>query len=136
MTSNKLETLKSEYTAVVRKYCEVFAEKHELGEEPFDWVAEDIGGVINFGDNYYFNFDDIRTDIDRDAPIDEIFSWYNHCMRLHTISEDIPTPNYRSWLSGCPRLDEDQIQRLEEAHQAVLNAEAVLRQEINIVKAF
>lgn len=34
-------------------------------------------GVIEFGD-YYFNFDDIRTDIDRDASIDEIFSWYNH----------------------------------------------------------
>lgn len=136
MTSKELETLRSEYTAVVRKYCEVFAEKHELGEEPFDWVAEDIGGVINFGDNYYFNFDDIRTDIDRDAPIDEIFSWYNHCLRLHTISGDIPTPNYRSWLSGCPRLDEDQIQRLEKAHWAVMDAEEALRQEINIVKAF
>lgn len=77
MTSKELETLRTEYATVVRKYCEVFAEKHELGEEPFDWVAQDIGGVIEFGD-YYFNFDDIRTDIDRDASIDEIFSWYNH----------------------------------------------------------
>lgn len=135
MTNKELETLRSEYTAVVHKYCEVFAEKHELGEEPFDWVAQDIGGVVEFGD-YYFNFDDIRTDIDRDAPVDEIFSWYDHCMRLHTISTDIPTPNYRSWLSGCPRLAPDQIRQLEDFHRAVLDAEATLRQEINIVKAF
>lgn len=135
MTSKEYESLRSEYEVVVHKYCETFAEKHEFDYAPFDWVAGDVGGVIELGD-YCFSFNDIRTDIDRDASIDEIFSWYNHCMRLHTISEDIPTPNYRSWLSGCPRLDEDQIQRLEDAHQAVLNAEAVLRQEINIVKAF
>ena len=47
--------------------------------------------------------------------------------RLHIISD---TPNYRSWLRGCPRKSEEEIAALEEAHRRMVEARQVLMEEI------
>lgn len=41
------------------------------------------------------------------------------------------TPNYDSWLRGCPRMDEEQIARLEELQRDVRSAEMNLKVEID-----
>ncbi len=50
--------------------------------------------------------------------------------RLHIISDEITTPNYRSWLRGCPRKSEEEIAALEEAHRRMVEARQVLMEEI------
>ena len=42
----------------------------------------------------------------------------------------ITTPNYRSWLRGCPRKSEEEIAALEEAHKRVEAARQALMKEI------
>lgn len=43
---------------------------------------------------------------------------------------ELVTPNYDSWLRGCPRMDEEQIARLEELQRDVCCAEMNLKVEI------
>jgi len=50
--------------------------------------------------------------------------------RMHIISDEITTPNYRSWLRGCPRKSEEEIAALEEAHKRVEAARQALMKEI------
>ena len=75
---------------------------------------------------------DMLTDIDRDAPEEEYIKYYDYCMRVGGICDGkLNTPNYDSWLRGCPRMDEEQIARLEEFQSGIRDAEALLKKELN-----
>ena len=75
---------------------------------------------------------DILTDIDRDAPEEEYVKYYDYCLRVGSIANgELQTPNYDSWLRGCPRMDEEQIVRLEELQRDVRCAEMNLKVEID-----
>lgn len=73
---------------------------------------------------------DIRTDIDMDAPDGEFVRWYDYCLTLRTIDSTILTPNYKSWLRGCPRKREEELQHLELLRRKVEMAKAELRNAI------
>ena len=52
-------------------------------------------------------------------------------MRVGSIAcGKISTPNYSSWLSGCPRMSEEQITRLEELQRDIRKAERELEEQI------
>lgn len=71
---------------------------------------------------------DMLTDIDRDAPEEEYIKYYDYCMLVGAIANgELEIPNYDSWLRGCPRLDEEQIARLEELQRDIRDAELHLR---------
>ena len=75
---------------------------------------------------------DILTDIDLDAPEDEYVKYYDYCLRVHSIANgELMVPNYDSWLRGCPRMDEEQIKRLEELQHYKPTAEANLKVEVD-----
>ena len=92
--------------------------------------APDVGGITECAD-YIVGMDDIITDIDRDAPEDEFVKYYDYCLRVGSIAcGKISTPNYSSWLSGCPRMSEEQITRLEELQRDIRKAERELEEQI------
>lgn len=92
--------------------------------------AGDVGGIAECAD-YIVRMEDIITDIDRDAPEDEFVKYYDYCLRVGSIAcGKISTPNYSSWLSGCPRMSEEQITRLEELQRDIRKAEEILENEI------
>lgn len=94
------------------------------------WVVGDVGGITECAD-YIVGMDDIITDIDRDAPEDEFVKYYDYCLRVGSIAcGKISTPNYSSWLSGCPRMSEEQITRLEELQRDIRKAERELEEQI------
>lgn len=94
------------------------------------WVGGDVGGITECAD-YIVGMDDIITDIDRDAPEDEFVKYYDYCLRVGSIAcGKISTPNYSSWLSGCPRMSEEQITRLEELQRDIRKAERELEEQI------
>lgn len=115
-----------------------FCEKHEFdyADAARSWVGDNVGGVTECAD-YIVRMSDILTDIDLDAPDDEYVKYYDYCMRVWSIAGgELKTPNYESWLRGCPRMDEEQIKRLEELQQDIRNAEAVLKVEIGKLNQF
>lgn len=108
-----------------------FCEKHGYDYEPDAWVGNDPGGIAEVGD-LFVSMADMLTDIDRDAPEEEYIKYYDYHMRVGGIcGGKLETPNYDSWLRGCPRIDEEQIARLEELQRDVRSAEMNLKVEID-----
>lgn len=115
----------------LQRLCGRFCEKHGYDYEPDAWVGDDPGGIAEVGD-LFVSMADMLTDIDRDAPKEEYIKYYDYCMRVGGICDGkLNTPNYDSWLRGCPRMDEEQIARLEELQRDVRSAEMNLKVEID-----
>ena len=88
-------SLKQEYIDIVDKYLFAFIRKQNI---KFDgWVGNDIGGVAQFIEQYYFDFDDIRMDIDNNVPKGIILDWQNDNIDNNSNDEGIIV-NYKSYL--------------------------------------
>ncbi len=125
-----LRRLRLNYNAACNAYLAAFCEKHGYDYEPDAWVGDDPGGIAEVGD-MVVSMADILTDIDRDAPEEEYIKYYDYCMRVGSICDgELVTPNYDSWLRGCPRIDKEQIARLDELRIGIRDAEALLKAEI------
>lgn len=123
---------KTGYESAANEYLRLFCEKHEYDFEDAkrSWVAGDVGTIANVGDEFV-DMVTIRADIDQNVPEDEFIKWYDYCLRIASIDHSIPTPNYDSWLRGCPRRTEEEIQKLEEMQQKVGEARLALENAIN-----
>lgn len=125
------EELRLSYNSACNAYLAAFCEKHGYDYEPDAWVGNDPGGIAEVGD-LFVSMADMLTDIDRDAPEEEYIKYYDYRMRVGGIcGGKLETPNYDSWLRGCPRMDEEQIARLEELQRDVRSAEMNLKVEID-----
>ena len=86
------------FESVCDEYMEKFCLKHDLSMY-YDWVGKNVGGVVTIGD-YFINFDDIRLDIDKNAPEPCFFNWYD--VALDYVTEHGTTEgcvNYKTYLS-------------------------------------
>ena len=124
------EELRLNYNAACNAYLAAFCEKHGYDYDPAAWVGNDPGGIAEVGD-LFVSMADMLTDIDRDAPEEEYIKYYDYCMRVGAIANgELEIPNYDSWLRGCPRMDEEQIARLEELQHDIYDAKLHLRVDI------
>ncbi len=97
LNKEQVNTLKELYNNVVKIYIDQFCEKHEID---FDsWIGDNVGEIACIGD-YYFNFSDIKFDIDNNVPEKYIFNWYNIVLELHEQNKDIL--NFKSYCKGAP----------------------------------
>ena len=130
------EELRLNYNAACNAYLTAFCEKHGYDYDPAAWVGNDPGGIAEVGD-LFVSMADMLTDIDRDAPEEEYIKYYDYCMRVGAIANgELETPNYDSWLRGCPRLDEEQFRRMEELQRNIRDAELRLKAEIGKLNQF
>lgn len=68
-----MDNLKKEYEVICEKYIDVFAEKQSMDKD--GWV-DYVGGIYEFNRTYFFNFDEIRWDIDTNQPPLFITDWF------------------------------------------------------------
>jgi hypothetical protein len=94
------------------EYLRLFCEKHDFDyEEAKDsWVANCVGDVTCVGD-IFVGMQTIITDIEMDAPEDEFIKWYDYNLVAHEFG--LNTPNFESWLRGCPRVSDDAFKKLQ-----------------------
>ena len=89
----KRKELKKDYAEVVNRYVDYFMKKQDIS--CFDWVNDDLGGVVLCGD-FYVDFNDMKTDIDLNAPKGLYFEWYD---KSYVASmEDKNFPNYTNYV--------------------------------------
>lgn len=67
------DQLRKELEETLMAYIRLFEKKHDV--ELWYAVDDDIMGVLNFGDEYFFNTTDIVYDIDHDLPKGLILQW-------------------------------------------------------------
>lgn len=95
-----MKKLKQKYDDVCEAYAKAFAERHGFDYSDSNWVANEKGGIIEFGD-LYVNFETIRYDVDNQPDKDEFIKYYDYCNEAGQYY--LPIPNYKSWCKGCPR---------------------------------
>ena len=137
MKQSRLE-LRENYDKACNAYLQAFCEKHgfDYADTMRNWVNGDVGGAVECGD-YIVSMNDIIADIDWDAPEDEYGKYYAYCLRVGSIGNgELKTPNYDSWLRGCPRMNEAQLTRLEELQQDIWRAESHLKEGIDNTNLF
>ncbi len=88
-----MKKIEIEYKRVVDKYIFKFEKKH--GYEFTYWVSNNVGEVACFIDQYFFNFDDIRYDINNKIPKGLIFKWQDYCVEK---AFEKTTVNFKSYL--------------------------------------
>lgn len=94
------------------EYLRLFCEKHDFDYEEAkeSWVANCVGDVTCVGD-IFVGMQTIITDIEMDAPEEEFIKWYDYNLVAHEFG--FTTPNFESWLRGCPRVSEDTFKKLQ-----------------------
>jgi hypothetical protein len=98
-------------------YLQQFCEKHGYYYERNCWVAGDIGGIACIND-YFVDMATIRVDVDENVEENEFIEWYDYCLQANEYG--LTTPNYSSWVKGCPRTS-----------KAKFNEFASLKEELN-----
>lgn len=67
--------LRKEWEEILMGYIRKFEKKHDVKLQYA--VDDDIMGVLNFGDAYFFDATDVVYDIDHNLPKEMILDWYN-----------------------------------------------------------
>ena len=106
------ETAREYFVKGCNEYLRLFCEKHDYDyEEAKDsWVANCVGDVTCVGD-IFVGMQTIITDIEMDAPEEEFIKWYDYNLVVHEFG--FTTPNFESWLRGCPRVSEETFKKLQ-----------------------
>lgn len=89
----RLTALQINYNRAVNDYLELFVKKH--GYEFTDWVSGEVGGIACFIEQYFFNFDDIKFDIDNKIKKDLIFQYQDD-----SLAHPKKNMNFRSYAKG------------------------------------
>lgn len=110
------EQLKESYENACNAYADTFCLKHgyELRGDGYDtyWVADKVGGILAVGDEFV-TMEEIRTDLDMNAPEEEWRKWYDYALdAMYVFGLNQPSPNYENWLKGAPRMSVDTLEHI------------------------
>ena len=75
--------LKTKYEKIVNEYLQIFIEKQGFDIENCYWIADRVGEILSVNEQYYFNFDDIRFDVDNNIKSGVIIDWQNETIDNH-----------------------------------------------------
>ena len=67
--------LRKEWEEILMGYIRKFEKKHDVKLQYA--IDDDIMGILNFGDAYFFDATDVVYDIDHNLPKEMILDWYN-----------------------------------------------------------
>jgi hypothetical protein len=122
-----MKNLKENYKKACNDYAREFCKKHGYEFSEFDWVANMPGTLINIAD-YFVDMVTIIYDVENDVPEDKFLKWYDYSLRAGTYG--IITPNFSSWVKGCPIRSEEDLNRIEKMRERINELEKELKEFI------
>ena len=114
---DKERQLREELEEILKSYIRKFEEKHEIDMQYA--VDDDITGVLDFGDIYFFNVTDVIYDIDHDLPKGLILQWAKDSVD-DSKNPTRQTINLQSFAKGLLFEDLQKNERLIDYKQKVL----------------
>ena len=105
------ELLNKRYNDVCEEYLMAFCDNYNRVYERDSWVAGDAGTIACVGD-YFFDFIDvIKYSVDNNlTDWDELVEWYDYTLFATEYNQIVP--NFTAWHKGCPRLTNEEQERL------------------------
>lgn len=114
------------YAEACNAYLKAFCLKHGFNYDDTFWVSNQPGTVAQIAD-YSVDMTVITTSIDENAPADEFFRWYDYT--IDALDLGLDTPNFHSWLHGCPRAPQERIDKLRQMAQDLVEKARGLNEE-------
>lgn len=111
MNKAHIELLNKKYNDVCEEYLMAFCDNYNRVYEHDSWVAGDAGTIACVSD-YFFDFIDvIKYSVDNNlTDWDELIKWYDYTLFANEYNQTIP--NFTAWHKGCPRLTNEEQERL------------------------
>lgn len=133
MQENKKNKARILYEEGCNLYLHLFCEKHNLDADSPDtfWVGNNIGSVAFIGD-YPVDMETMRYDIDNDIPEDQWLRWHDYSFECTALG--LTSPNYKSWLKGCPTYSQEQLDEVKRLRHNVHEAQHILEDFIKNIK--
>ncbi len=92
------ETLIADYENACNKILKAFTKKQGLDD--YGWIAEEIGGTVSFGDDYFFDIKEIIVDLKTDQPKGLILKWQEENIEFNRFRGDKLYISYESYTKG------------------------------------
>lgn len=89
--------LKNKYKKIVEQYLIAFVKKQDLDIENCYWIADRVGEILSVNEQYYFNFDDIRFDVDNNVEAGAILKWQDESLDNYFKKKKYKV-NYKNYL--------------------------------------
>lgn len=86
-------------------------------EPEYWWVANDIGGVFNYGD-YWFDFNTVLMCYKLNITKEQLFSWYDFCLENQFVNISLA-----KYILSPKKRKEQEEKHLEELKERVKTAE-------------
>lgn len=111
MNKAHIELLNKKYNDVCEEYLKAFCDNYNRVYEQDSWVGRESGTIACVGD-YFFDFIDvIKYSVDNNlTDWDELVEWYDYTLFAHEYDQIVP--NFTAWHKGCPRLTNEEQERL------------------------
>lgn len=113
MNRSHIALLRSNYESACNAYLKAFCQKHGFSEAY--WIADRVGEIADCNEAYTFDMSTIRTDIDEDAPEEQLLEWNSYIEEASLFN--LTTPNFHHWLHGCPHSTPEELQKLRDMRQ-------------------
>jgi len=123
------EKLKNDYENAANAYLKAFCIKHDFDFDPDCWVGSIVGEIADVS-GYFVDMSTIRTDIHNDASVEQFLKWYDYCSDMRMLGCQT-VPNFLSWIRGCPRKTDEEIERFKLKHNELEDLRKILEEEIN-----
>lgn len=105
--------LKKRYEKACNDYLRAFCEKYNFYYEPEEWIAGQVGTIIQIAD-FFFSMETIKLCVDNDVKEGDLLKWYDYTLEAGMTG--FFAPNLSSWVKGCPRLSDEEISALKTKH--------------------
>lgn len=110
MDRTNFDLLEKQYVdiceSILAEFCKKYEQQYDKG---LMWVADDIGSVACVSD-YYISLDDMRLMLNNNVSWQEFLKCYDYNLTVSSLGLNMI--NLRSWINGCPRLSDEQIQHV------------------------
>ena len=103
--------LKENYERAVNMWLLELLNMWEFDSAYGFWVGDDVGGTYCYGDDLFFQMDDIIFCVMNDVEEKEYREWMDY--NSWAIEFKQPTIKLKAWHTGCPRHSKETMDRLE-----------------------
>lgn len=107
---NKTEQLRTAYEKACNDYLNELLKIWELDGHYGYWIGDDVGGVYDYDGGFTINMDDIIYCVENGVTEQQYYEWQDYICDASEFG--FSTPNFKSWMHGCPRTPRETFEKL------------------------
>jgi hypothetical protein len=115
-----MSALKKNYNKACNAYLSAFC--CLTGLDNGGWVGSEPGGILQAGD-YFIGMADLIVAVENKLDLDAFLEWYDYGCIVGT-----GAPNLKSWIAGCPRKSQSELDEIEATRKRIMELEDELKE--------